>query len=115
MTRNALLSIAVAMTAMTAAAISAEAARSVKHGAMDICQAVDGGVTTVGNGVEACCAQEVTEYDNGYIDFGEKYCVACIQGTDDCTYYEDAWRRSPKEQVNKVLMQMQKQAPVTGN
>jgi hypothetical protein len=109
MSRNALLSIAVTLVAMTAAAVSAEAERPVKHGAMDICQAIDDGSTVVEDGIEACCAQEVTPDGPG-----EKYCVACVEGTDDCTFYDNE-RQVDMKQVNKVLMQMQKQAPLTGN
>jgi hypothetical protein len=92
-------------------------AEPVMHGAMDICQAVDEGTTTVSNGVEVCCAQEVTEYDDGHIDFGEKYCVACVAGTDNCVYEEVA--RNTQQQtirnMTKSLAAKTKKAPVTAN
>jgi hypothetical protein len=102
-----------ALFGLTVAGAAAHA-ESVKHGALEICQVIDGGEVSVQNGVEACCAQVVTEYDSGHIDYGEKYCVACIEGTDNCTYYPDAWRRSPKENLGS-LTKAQKQAPITGN
>ena len=92
-------------------------AEPVMHGAMDICQAVDDGTTTVSNGVEVCCAQEVTEFDDGHIDFGEKYCVACFAGTDNCVYEEVA--RNTQQQtvrnITKALAAKTKKAPVTSN
>ncbi len=92
-------------------------AEPVMHGAMDICQAVDDGTTTVSNGMEVCCAQEVTEYDNGHIDFGEKYCVACVTGTDNCVREEVA--RNTQQQtvrnMTKSLAAKTKKAPVTSN
>jgi hypothetical protein len=87
------------------------------HGAMDICQTVDNGAITESNGMESCCAQEVTEYDNGLIDFGEKYCVVCIAGTDICDRQEVA--RNTQQQtlrnMTKSLAGKTKAAPITGN
>ena len=97
--------------------VGAAQAEPVMHGAMDICQAVDNGTTTMQNGLEVCCAQEVTEFDNGHIDFGKKYCVACVAGTDSCVWEEVA--RTTQQQtvrnMTKALAAKTKTAPVTGN
>jgi hypothetical protein len=105
----ALIGAAIAMPAGDATA------ERVMSGALDMCQAIDNGTTVVRGGVEACCAQEVTEFDNGHIEFGDRYCVACVQGTDNCEYYPNAWRTPPLQEVRKTLTTRTKQAPLTGN
>ena len=90
-------------------------AEPVMSGALDICQTIDEGVTVVRDGVEACCAQQVNETDDGHIEFGDRYCVACVQGTDNCEYYPNAWRTPPIREVKKTLTTRTKQAPLTGN
>ncbi|NJM92811.1 MAG: hypothetical protein HC861_09480 [Rhodospirillaceae bacterium] len=67
------------------------------------------------DGIEACCAQEVTEYDDGHLEYGDKYCVACVQGTDNCTYYDSAIRISPIRDVKKVLATTPKQGNAIKN
>ena len=91
--------------------------KSVMSGAMDICQAVDDGQTTVlDGGIELCCAQEVTQYDNsGHIDFGKEYCVACTQGTDDCVLWENTRNAPSAQDVKKALSTMPKQTPAKAN
>ena len=74
---------------------TAKDTKPVLSGAMDICKIVDGGEVTVEDGQEKCCAQEVTEYDNGHIDYGAEYCVTCAQGTDVC-YISDGTTRNPR-------------------
>ena len=113
MNRISLLGIsAVLLGAAVAMPAGDAAAERVMSGALDICQAVDQGTTVVKDGWEACCAQEVTEYDDGHIDFGEKYCVACQQGTDNCYRFESASRPPSSEAIKKALSMPQK-APST--
>jgi len=116
MKRLPLMCVLAVLSCTAFAALAAAAnGRPVMSGAMDICKAVDGGTTSVTDGIEACCAQEVTEYDNGHIEFGDQYCVACLQGTDNCTLYENMSRVPPMQQVKKALSVKPKQATITGN
>jgi hypothetical protein len=94
-----------AAVAMPAGSATAE---RVMSGALDICQAIDQGTTVVKDGWEACCAQEVTEYDDGHMDFGDKYCVACEQGTDNCYLFESAARPPSSQDIKKALSMPQK-------
>ena len=107
--------LAVIFCAAFAAPAGAADTRPVMSGAMDICQAVDNGESSVSNGVEVCCAQEVTEFDDGHTDFGQNYCVACTQGTDDCVMWENTKNAPPMRDVKKALAVTPKQGTVTGN
>ena len=113
------LSIPAVLLCIAVAAPSADArfkrAKPVMSGAMDICQGVDNGESSVSNGVEVCCAQEVTEFDDGHIDFGQNYCVACTEGTDDCVMWENTKNAPPMRDVKKALSVTPKQGTVTGN
>jgi hypothetical protein len=117
MNRIALLGLvtAVSCSLMVTPPASAKNDRPVLSGAMDICKIVDGGEVTVENGEEKCCAQEVTEYDDGHIDFGADYCVTCAQGTDVCYISDGATRHLTQTEIKKLLKHKPKQAPVTGN
>src|SRR5438128_11018000 len=55
-------------------------AKPVKHGAVEICSAIDGGEVTVVDGTEVCCSHVV-----GGTYAGEYYCVQCDPpGSDNC-------------------------------
>lgn len=118
MKRIALLGFAAAVSSslMLVPLASAKNNRPVLSGAMDICKIVDGGTVTVENGQETCCAQEVTEYDDGHVDFGANYCVTCAEGTDVCYITDGTTRNYTATNIKKLLKTTkQRQAPVTGN
>jgi len=96
---------------MTFTFATAHAERRVMSGALDICQSVDNGTTIIENGVEACCAQEVTEFDDGHIEFGANYCVACTVGTDDCIWSDRPARSTPQHNLKNALTSVPKQRP----
>jgi len=107
-----------ALAALSCAAFAAPAAaKPVKSGAMDICQAIDEGTTTQSGNVEICCATEKRgEYDDGMVIYGNRYCVACMSGTDDCEMVEVG--RSQTEAIRtlkKSLAKTPQQGTVTGN
>ena len=113
MVRTSLMCMVAAISCVLVAAPAA-AERPVKSGALDVCQ-IDGGEVEVIDGIEACCADSTTEFDDGHIDFGTEYCVACIEGTDDCTLYEQTRRMPSMQQVKKSLSLKTKKATITGN
>jgi hypothetical protein len=99
---------------VTSAAAQAEA---VKHGAIDICQAIDGGTTQQQGEYEVCCATETMEYDDGMVIYGQQYCVACHQGGDSC-WLSEVGRNTQAQTIRnlkKALAVTPKQGTVTGN
>jgi hypothetical protein len=72
----------VAVTVLLPSTIGASA-KPVKHGALEICEIIDGGSTQTGgwNGdIERCCARQ-----QGGTDDGRYYCVTCRPpGSDNC-------------------------------
>ena len=99
---------------ITSAAAQAEA---VMHGAMDICQAIDGGTVQQQGEYEVCCATETTEYDDGITMYGDTYCVACHQGGDSC-WLSEVGRNTQAQTIRnlkKALAVTPKQGTVTGN
>lgn len=114
MTRIALFGFAAALSSMTLAVPGAEAKpKSVLHGAMDICQ-FDGDFWVEG-GVEHCCTDNRTEYDDGTVTQGPSYCVVCVEGTETC-YMEDGTKRALTPAKIKEFMKLTpKQGTVPGN
>lgn len=114
MNRIVLFGFVAALSGMTLAAPGADAKpRSVLHGAMDICQL--NGDFWVENGVEQCCTDNVTEYDDGTVTEGAAYCVVCVEGTETC-YMEDGTKRALTPAKIKEFMKLTpKQGTVTGN
>ena len=117
MNRTALFGIVtlVSGSLMIVAPAIAKDTKPVLSGAMDICKMIDGGTVTVENGQEKCCAQEVTEYDDGHIEYGAEYCVTCAQGPDVCSISDGATRNLTQSEIKKLLKHKPKQAPVTAN
>lgn len=75
-------------------------AKSVKHGAVDICYAIDGGTVTIIDGTEVCCAREWGNVEGATL--GPYYCVQCDPpGSDNC----DMWQASkaPGDRVVNIL------------
>jgi hypothetical protein len=114
MNRIALFGFVAALSGMTLAAPSAEAkARSVLHGAMDICKM--NGDSWVDGGVETCCVDVEEEQDNGVDLQDEPYCVVCVVGTETC-YMEDGTARTlTPAKIKEMLKHTPKQGTVTGN
>jgi hypothetical protein len=82
-------------------------AARVMHGAMDICQAIDGGdveiITISGSGHvgEECCARERVS-DNEAV-LGRYYCVICDPpGSDNCV--QEFASKAPGDQFATILL-----------
>ena len=106
------------LAALCSSAFAAPAAaKPVKSGAMDICQAIDEGTTSQSGNVTICCATEKRgEYDDGMVIYGSQYCVACMTGTDDCEMVEVG--RSQQDAIRtlkKSLATTPQQGTITGN
>jgi hypothetical protein len=114
MNRIALFGFVAALSGMTLAVPGADAkSRSVLHGAMDICKI--NGDSWVDGGVETCCVEDDTEFDNGVDIDSEPYCVVCVEGTETC-YMEDGTARTLTPAKIKEMMKLTpKQGTVTGN
>ncbi|MBA4098908.1 MAG: hypothetical protein C0484_19355 [Rhodospirillum sp.] len=116
MNRIVLFGTVAALCGLALGVPEAEARRiSVLHGAMDICQAIDGGHTEVSEGVETCCATETAQYDDGIEIYGDDYCVVCVQGTETCYLEEGKARTLTPNQVKKLLKSKQKQGTILSN
>jgi hypothetical protein len=80
--KTIILSAAIALALLPSSTITATA-KPVKHGALEICEIIDGGSTQTGgwNGdIERCCARQ-----QGGTDDGRYYCVTCRPpGSDNC-------------------------------
>jgi hypothetical protein len=112
------LSLMCVIGVLSCAAFAAPAlAKPVKSGALDICQAIDEGTTTQAGNMTFCCATEKRgEYDDGMVIYGERYCVACVTGTDDCEWVE-VTRSQPEtiRNLKEALSTPPKQGTVTRN
>ena len=72
-------------------------AKQVKHGAVEICSAIDGGEVTVVDGTEVCCARVV-----GGTHEGQYYCVQCDPpGSDNCEEFTES--KAPNDRLLTIL------------
>ena len=95
---------------LSAAAFTAPAkAERVLRGAFDICQSVDHGRTKDDRDMEACCAQETTEYDDGTTTKGVRYCVVCEKGTENCNRTEASKNTSPMDALKNATSKIPSQ------
>ena len=73
-------------------------AKPVKHGAVEICSAIDGGEVIVVDGTEVCCSHVV-----GGTHAGEYYCVQCDPpGSDNCEEFTSG--KAPNDRVLTILL-----------
>jgi len=102
MDRTDLLRVLVTMLCLALTALPVSA-KPVMHGAMDICEAIDGGTPTVQDGTEVCCARELLFQDDVATIRGNYYCVQCDPpGSDNCELWNAS--KAPGDRVTTILL-----------
>ena len=89
-------------------------AEPVMHGAMEICQSIDDGDYEVWEGYETCCADTKSEDDDGLEMYGQRYCVVCTAGTDDCDRQEVVHNKRQTLRTMKKALATQTRKPASG-
>jgi hypothetical protein len=102
MDRTDLLRVFVTMLCLALVAPPAFA-KPVQHGAMDICEVIDGGTVIVVDGTEVCCAREILFQDDVATVRGNFRCVQCDPpGSDNCEEWNAS--KAPPDRVVTLLL-----------